>query len=182
MLYTIKNGEIFAYEQSQKNLYDVRVEHEGHDPIPAAAALEILSPPKSLQDLASAAMALVNAEYTRRMSAIATPYPPLERESWPIQLQEARMVMDYVSANVPVPDVVQTAWIDQCAAQRGLTREELAQRIVAKDAGYRQISGFLSGVRQSHEDQIDALLAAGEGSREALQNYSYLEGWDVDSH
>lgn len=134
----------------------------------------------TLEQLAKSAIAAVNAEYTKRMGAIADAYPLHERESWPVQLQEARMVMDYVDANVPVPETVQTPWIEQCAAQRGLTREELAARIVAKDGGYRQVSGFLSGVRQKHEDEIDALLAAGVLSREALQNYWYLEGWDVE--
>lgn len=133
----------------------------------------------TLEQLAKSAIANVNAEYTKRMGAIADAYPLHERESWPVQLQEARMVMDYVDASVPVPETVQTPWIDQCAAQRGLTRTELAARIVAKDAGYRQISGFLSGVRQKHEDEIGALLAAGEESREALQDYWYLEGWEV---
>lgn len=137
-------------------------------------------PPKTLQELAAAAMAQVNAEYTLRMGAIADGYPLHERESWPVQLQEARAVMDYVDADAPVPEALKTPWIDQCAAQRGLAREELAARIVAKDAGYRQISGFLSGVRQKHEDEIAALLAAGEESREALQDYWYMEGWDIE--
>ena len=179
-LFTIKDGQIFGYTETQQALYEQRIAHEGHAPLSDAEALTILSPAKTLQELANAAMAQVNAEYTKRMGAIADAYPLHERESWPVQLQEARMVMDYVDANVPVPETIRTPWIDQCAAQRGLTREELAARIVAKDAGYRQISGFLSGVRQKHEDEISTLLAAGEESREALQNYWYLEGWEVD--
>lgn len=129
-------------------------------------------PPKTLQELAAAAMAQVNAEYTRRMGAIADDYPLHERESWPVQLQEARELQSD-------PDAV-TPWIDLCAAQRGMTREELAGRIVAKDLAYREVSGFLTGVRQKHEDEIAALLAAGEESREALQDYWYMEGWDIE--
>lgn len=139
---------------------------------PPAGAIPIAAPVPTLQELASAAMTQVNAEYTKRMGAIADAYPLHERESWSVQLQEARELQSNPAA--------QTPWIDQCAAQRGLSREVLAARIVAKDAGYRQISGFLSGVRQKHEDEIGALLAAGEESREALQNYWYLEGWEVE--
>lgn len=180
MQFTLKDGQVFGYDESQQALYEHRIANEGHESISEADALVTLNPPKTLQELAGNAMTQVNAEYTKRMGAIADAYPLHERESWPVQLQEARMVMDYVDASVPVPETVRTPWIDQCAAQRGLTREELAARIVAKDAGYRQISGFLSGVRQKHEDEIGALLAAGEESREALQNYWYLEGWDAE--
>jgi len=176
--YTIKDGKPFGYDDSQNELYENRIASEGH--VPATKADVDALNPVTLHELASAAMALVNAEYTKRMGAIADAYPLHERESWPVQLQEARMVMDYVDANVPVPETIRAPWIDQCAAQRGLTREDLAARIVVKDAGYRQISGFLSGVRQKHEDEISTLLAAGEESREALQNYWYLEGWEVD--
>lgn len=137
-----------------------------------------LYPVKHLNDLATSAMANVNAEYTKRMGSIAEVYPPHERESWPVQLQEANLLLSYADV-VPIPETVKTPWIDQCAQQRGMDRMELAQRIVSKDSAYREVSGFLSGVRQNHEDQIEALLAAGEESRESLENYWHLEGWDA---
>lgn len=180
MLYTVKDSQIFGYDESQQALYEQRIASEGHEAISEVEVQAILNPPKTLQELASAAMAEVNAEYTARMGAIAEAYPLHERESWPVQLQEARLVMDYVDVDAPVPETVKTPWIDHCAAQRGIPREELARRIVAKDLDYRKVSGFLTGVRQKHEDEIAALLAAGEESREALQDYWYMEGWDVD--
>lgn len=132
---------------------------------------------KSLQELASAALAQVNAEYTKRMGAIADAYPVHERESWPVQLQEANLLLSYADV-VPIPETVKTPWIDQCAHQRGLDRMELAARIVAKDEGYRTVSGFLSGVRQWHEDCIAMLLQDGEDAREALLGYDHLQGWE----
>lgn len=92
---------------------------------------------------------LVNEQYAQRMSAVALPYPQYERESWPIQLQEAQALVADPAAATP--------WIDACAARRGLECSELAQRILAKDAAYRFISGQLTGARQAHEDAINAL-------------------------
>lgn len=132
-------------------------------------------PVRSIQELAVTAMTEVNAEYINRMSALASPYPLHERESWPIQLAEAQTVLVYPGGELP--DGVTSPWIDQCAHQRGLSRLELAQRIVAKDTAYRTVSGFLSGVRQWHEDCIDLLLQKGEESRYALQAYDHMQRW-----
>ena len=93
--------------------------------------------------------ARVNSQYAQRMSAVALPYPQYERESWPIQLQEAQALAADPAAATP--------WIDACATQRGLECSELAQRILAKDSAYRLISGQLTGARQAHEDAINAL-------------------------
>ena len=174
-LFTIKDGKPYGYDESQQSLYEYRIANEGHKPIPEADALAILNPPKLLQELASAAMAQVNAEYTRRMGAIAEAYPVHERESWPIQLAEAQTVLMYLGGELP--EGVTSTWIDQCAHQRGMTRLELAQRIVAKDTAYRTASGFLSGVRQWHEDCIDLLQQEGEEGRDALQAYDHMQGW-----
>ena len=107
----------------------------------------------------------LNAEYERRMQAIAAGYPPSERESWPVQTSEATALIADPQAATP--------WIDAAAAARGVDRLELAQRIVAKDAMYRVFSGTLSGVRQRIEDEIDA---AGD-DMVALQLINVAEGW-----
>ena len=107
----------------------------------------------------------LTAEYERRMQAIAAGYPPSERESWPVQTSEAYVLL--ADSTAPTP------WIDAASAARGLDRVELAQRIVAKDAQYRIISGTLSGVRQRIEDQIDA---AGD-DQAALQAIDVTQGW-----
>lgn len=107
----------------------------------------------------------LTAEYERRMQAIAAGYPPSERESWPVQTSEAYSLLADLQASTP--------WIDAASTARGLDRLELAQRIVAKDAQYRVISGTLSGVRQRIEDQIDA---AGD-DQAALQAIDVTAGW-----
>ncbi|EHN65124.1 hypothetical protein [Comamonas testosteroni] len=107
---------------------------------------------------------LVNEQYAKRMSAVALPYPQYERESWPIQLQEAQALAADPEAATP--------WIDACATQRGLECSELAQRILTKDSAYRFISGQLTGARQAHEDAIEALQ-----DLEALRSYDETQGW-----
>ena len=107
----------------------------------------------------------LTAEYERRMQAIAAGYPPSERESWPVQTAEAYALVADPQASTP--------WIDAASTARGLDRLELAQRIVAKDAQYRVVSGTLSGVRQRIEDQIDA---AGD-DQAALQAVDVTQGW-----
>ena len=170
--FKLPNGDVFFSESGQSPNV------EGAAAMSEAEIAEHLSPKKSLLDLASIAQSQVNAEYTKRMGAIAEAYPLHERESWPVQLQEANLLLLYADTAVPVPETVKTPWIDQCAHQRGLDRMELAARIVANDEGYRTVSGFLTGVRQWHEDCIDMLLQDGEDAREALQGYDYLQGWE----
>lgn len=109
---------------------------------------------------------LVNEQYAQRMSAVALPYPQYERESWPIQLQEAQALVTDPAAATP--------WIDACATQRGLECSELAQRILAKDSAYRLISGQLTGARQAHEDAIEALL-----DLEELRRYDVTTLWPL---
>lgn len=107
----------------------------------------------------------LTTEYERRMQAIAAGYPPSERESWPVQTSEAYALLADSTASTP--------WIDAAATARGVDRLELANRIVAKDAMYRVISGTLSGVRQRIEDEIDA---AGD-DQAALKVIDVTQGW-----
>ena len=120
--------------------------------------------PPTIEQLKSELQSRVNAQYTQRMNAVALPYPQYERESWPIQLQEAQALVADPTAATP--------WIDACAAQRGLECSELAQRILTKDAAYRFISGRLTGARQAHEDAIEALQ-----DLEALRSYDVTTLW-----
>ena len=107
----------------------------------------------------------LTAEYERRMQTIAAGYPPSERESWPVQTSEAHALLSDPATSTP--------WIDAAATARGVDRLELANRIVAKDAMYRVISGTLSGIRQRIEDQIDA---AGD-DQSALKVIDVTAGW-----
>ncbi|MGQ8875958.1 hypothetical protein ACUTR7_00500 [Delftia sp. NA_296.1] len=107
------------------------------------------------------------AEYRRRMQVIAAGYPLSERESWPVQTEEARALEADPAAVTP--------WIDAAALARGLDRLVLAQRIREKDDAYRQVHGLLTGTRQRIEDQIDA--AADDAL--ALSQIDVAAGWSA---
>lgn len=106
----------------------------------------------------------INAIFQSHMAAIADGYPMHERESWPVQLEEAKALQADPEATTP--------WLDACAAARGLDKAELAARVLAKDAAYRLISGTLSGIRQRHEDAIAKLETV-----EQAQAYDVQAWW-----
>ncbi|KAA9149677.1 hypothetical protein F3K36_33580 [Delftia sp. BR1] len=99
------------------------------------------------------------------MQVIAAGYPLSERESWPVQTEEARALEADPAAATP--------WIDAAALARGLDRLVLAKRIREKDDKYRQVHGLLTGTRQRIEDQIDA--AADDAL--ALSQIDVAAGW-----
>lgn len=105
------------------------------------------------------------AEYRRRIQVIAAGYPLSERESWPVQTEEARALEADSAAASP--------WIDAAAAARGLDRLVLAERIRSKDDAYRQVHGLLTGTRQRIEDQIDAVA----DDALALSQIDVAAGW-----
>jgi hypothetical protein len=100
-------------------------------------------------ELKATALERINAEYSDRTSVIARGYPDYERESWPIQIEEANALLASEDADTP--------WIDAAAASRGIARLDLAQRIKANDVAYRRIHGALSGIRQALETQVMAV-------------------------
>lgn len=106
-------------------------------------------------------------EYDQRMQIIAAGYPTSERESWPVQMEEARALVADPAAATP--------WIDAAALARGLDRQVLAERICAKDDAYRQIHGALTGTRQRIEDLIDAA----QDDAEALSLIDVGAGWPL---
>lgn len=106
----------------------------------------------------------LDAEYERRMAVIAADYPSSERESWPVQTQEALALLQDASAETP--------WIDAAAQARQIDRMELASRIIAKEMAYRTVHGALTGTRQRIEDQI---LAATDLTE--LTQIDVLTGW-----
>lgn len=87
-------------------------------------------------------------QYTARAERLASSYSQYERESWPVQLLEARAFVEDAQT--------ETHWLDAASAARGITKADLAQRVIAMDTAYRQVHGALTGYRQKLVDQIDA--------------------------
>lgn len=110
--------------------------------------------PEPMEPLRAAARARINASYNEATDALAAGYPYRERESWHVQVSEAQALLADGDAETP--------WIDAAAAQRGIERVDLAQRIQTNDQQYRLIHGTLSGIRQGLEDAITAASTANE--------------------
>jgi hypothetical protein len=91
------------------------------------------------EQLAAASQA-IRARYARQMTAIASPYTPEERETWPIQLTEAHAWLSDNTAPTPLLTALATA--------RGITVAELAAKIQQNDALFRQVIGSLLGEQQ----------------------------------
>ncbi|MEJ8292902.1 hypothetical protein WKI45_08725 [Delftia tsuruhatensis] len=131
----------------------------------AAGGVPLPAELRPAAEIAAALRQALAAEYRRRMQVIAAGYPLSERESWPVQTEEARALEADPAAATP--------WIDAAAPARGLDRLVLAERIRAKDDAYRQVHGLLTGTRQRIEDQIDA--AADDAA--ALSLIDVTVGW-----
>lgn len=116
---------------------------------PAGALSE--PPPPSVDDIASAKLREIKAACDAEVAALAAKYPDTEILSWYRQEREARELQADPNAATPL--------IDNIAAQRGITREDLAGRIIAKAHAYALDAGAAFGRRQALEDQLEAIKA-----------------------
>ena len=90
----------------------------------------------------------LNDLYTSCVTVLESDYPLPERESWHVQVSEAKALTADAEANTP--------WIDAAAQNRGVSRETLADLIIGQDSQYRVLHGALTGKRQAYRDQIYA--------------------------
>lgn len=101
------------------------------------------------QRLITATHMRINAAYETAVQALTSGYPQNEIASWPKQEAEARAWVANNSASTP--------WIDGAAAARGVSKAELAAKIIAQADALAPLHGSLTGKRQMLRDQIDAL-------------------------
>lgn len=112
------------------------------------------------------ALARVNEGYIQAVSALEADYPASERESWRVQVDEARRLVE---------GDTDTPWIDAAAQAREITRDELAQLIITQDGQYRAVHGQLTGRRQALRDQIYALTGSDRETWQALTRLGWSE-------
>jgi len=110
-------------------------------PQPAAPA----TPPEPK----TAALNRINNAYQAAIAAMTAGYPEDEIESWPKQEAEAR-------AWLSDPDIA-TPWMDGAAAGRGISKSQLAAKIMENIKRFATEHGQLTGKRQKVRDQINAL-------------------------
>ena len=118
----------------------------------AATLLAVLELPASAEAQLRAArierLAAANAATDELLARLSVSYPDLEVASWPQQVKEAEALQADPAADAPL--------LDSLAAARGIEREDLAGRVLAKSAAYCAASGTIIGARQRIEDLLDA--------------------------
>lgn len=90
----------------------------------------------------------IKAACERDLKVLRAQYPESEVLSWYKQEEEARAFQADSTASTPL--------INGIAAERGITRAELVDRIIQKADSYTAAIGALLGKRQALEDQLDA--------------------------
>jgi hypothetical protein len=95
------------------------------------------------------ALARIDAAYRDAIGALKAGYPDDETRSWSTQETEARAWQQNPDSATP--------WLDAAANARGLSKAELAGRIMANAASFASAHGRLTGKRQKLRDQIIAL-------------------------
>jgi hypothetical protein len=99
----------------------------------------------------------IRAEGNARLLAIANPYQPSERETWPVQISEAEAWLKDTNAATPM--------IDAIVSGRGIDKSLLITYIMDNTNLFRQASGIILGQQQALLVQIytaatvEALLA-----------------------
>lgn len=92
----------------------------------------------------------INSKCQLALNAITLTYPDKELLTFNKQEQEARA---YLSGDTSV----NTDHIKAIADGRGISLEELTQKIIIKADAFSVISGTLIGMRQKYEDQLESL-------------------------
>ena len=94
--------------------------------------------------------------------AIST-YPSTEVASFDKQEAEARAYLADPSSELVLLPVL--------AVARGISLDELVQKVLVKATMFAKYTGFMIGQRQKFEDQLDVLLS--EGDTNGLKNFTF---------
>ena len=92
----------------------------------------------------------INAECDKALEVITATYPTSEVSSWPQQVKEAQNLQLDPQADAPL--------LIALAEARGLTVDELCDRVLAKSAAFSVVSGQIIGKRQALEDTLETAL------------------------
>lgn len=114
-----------------------------------AAAPQPPAPVPPAEPKTAAALNRINAAYQAAIAAMNAGYPKDEIESWPKQEAEARAWLSDPS--------VATPWMDGAATGRGISKPQLAAKIMDRVNRFAVEHGQLTGKRQKLRDQITAL-------------------------
>ncbi|GLQ31671.1 hypothetical protein [Litoribrevibacter albus] len=91
-------------------------------------------------------MSLINRQSEHALKFIRDQYPDYEQLSWDKQEQQARAWF--------LDKTTETPLVDAIANARGIDKQELCQRIIAKANAYESEVGAVIGERQALEDRV----------------------------
>jgi hypothetical protein len=102
--------------------------------------------PPTLEQVRAQKLFEVNVAFENAAAQMTASYPPSERLTWPIQEAEATAWQSSKLAATP--------FIDALAKARGIAREDLLQRALAKATAWRAAAAQLVGTRQRLEEEV----------------------------
>lgn len=91
--------------------------------------------PLSSEQAFAVAQAALIAERDRRLQVIAASYTQTERETWSVQVEEARAFKTDNTAPTPM--------LQHLAAARGLTVDEMSDRVLSMNASFAAATGAI---------------------------------------
>lgn len=121
-----------------------------------------------LDEAVTQSLSAINSSCDAALAEVRAKYPESEVLSWTKQEQEARDWLADSSTETPL--------VDALATERGIDKDELVSRIIAKADAYTLAVGTTVGKRQRLEDQILALQEAVEADElDALEALAQIE-------
>ena len=95
-----------------------------------------------LEEARAAKIAELMAAFKLTFAPVEALYPQEERETWPVQLEEARAVLADPTLETPMLSSM------VMFRKRGETPTQLAEEILMQNSLFRQLTGILSGQQQ----------------------------------
>lgn len=120
--------------------------------------ISIPRPALSLETLKGITLSDIKIACDQELNVIKAGYPRGEVDSWLKQEQQARLFINGLSESTPPSVPLLTA----IAAERGITVELLATKIIEKADAFEVLSGTLIGKRQALETRINEALTIEE--------------------
>lgn len=112
---------------------------------------------EALETAKAAALEQINLQADTQFEQVKATYPESEIATWSKQETEARQLLAGGAGAKAAAKL-----LAGIAAQRGMTPEALAQKVVEKADAFAQASGYIVGVRQKHEQAIEAARTPAE--------------------
>ena len=107
-----------------------------------------------LENAKAVKLAEINAACQHALEGLTATYPERELVSFDKQESEARAYM--------VDEKAQTPLLYALATARGISLDDLAQRVIAKADAFAVASGTIIGQRQAMEDRLEACQTEAE--------------------